>query len=110
MKTNTAYEIGDGLLTIQEIGLMRLESFLLALKLEINNRNVTHCQQYKERFCSSCQRTYTKNCCHNLIKNLFGFTGNKQEVYDQMQNYINERKIKQDHDIRGYIKWITIKE
>jgi hypothetical protein len=42
--------------------------------------------------------------CYARIKSEFGFKGNKQKVYDQMQNYINERKIKQDHNVYGNIK------
>jgi len=78
------------MITGNDIGLFRIETMLLGLKLEIETEGR--------------MRLTRGRSCYARIKSEFGFKGNKQKVYDQMQNYINERKIKQDHNVYGNIK------
>ena len=78
------------MVTGNDIGLFRIETMLLGLKLEIETEGR--------------MRLTRGRSCYARIKSEFGFKGNKQKVYDQMQNYINERKINQDHNVYGNIK------
>ena len=82
-------EVGT-MITGRHIGLFRLETMLLGLKLEIETEGR--------------MRLTRGRSCYARIKSEFGFKGNKQKVYNQMQDYINERKLKEDNDVYGGVQ------
>ena len=83
------------ILTGRHIGLYRLNTLLYGLKVEIE---------------SGGKRRLTRGrSCYAIIKSQFGFKGNKEKVYNQLQDYITERKILKDNDVYGLKKEIKNK-